>query len=580
VSQSITDTVQLPENDPLEPPQDEVSEPGIRIRPVHELTLATVAATLLAAVMTWPILRHPTRTIPQDTYDPTFFAWQLAWDGHALKNQMFDMWNTNAIFPEHLSLAFSDSLLGYAPFGLIGSGPTAAILRYNLLFVLSFAMATVGIYALVRQLGAARVAAAVTAVAFAYSPWRFAHAGHLNILSTGGIPLALAMLARGHGWSLKAGYSSATVRPWWALAGWLTAAWQISLGFALGIPFAYVIAGTAAVVLIGWICRGRRPLPAGLLRADLAGGAIFLGITALMVLPYLTVLAEHPDARRSEAWLDLFSPPFRGFFISAEHSWLWGTAEKAPREGLAYAPEMAILPGIALIALAALGLFVSSWTLRVRALLAAGVAGTAWLAMGTAGPSHGRYGYLLLYRFLPGFDGTRTPGRLVLWTTLLLCVLTAGTLTALERRRTRFPRLTALVLTLSLVAVTAEGINRTPHPDVPTTPIALSTLSAPVLVLPTDELADLHVMLWSTDAFPKVWNGSSSYNSPNRAALRTLMTKFPDPHSVSVLRALGVQTVVVLPEAAGTAYDSALRSDGTGLDVQRSQLNGATVFTL
>jgi hypothetical protein len=49
------------------------------------------------------------------------------------------------------------------------------------------------------------LSATVAGVARAYAPWRLAHAGHLNVLSTGGIALSLAMIARGHGWSLRTG---------------------------------------------------------------------------------------------------------------------------------------------------------------------------------------------------------------------------------------------------------------------------------------------------------------------------------------------------------------------------------------
>jgi len=584
--QRFSNAVEIPPGTlATEPAGDHENESGratdqIGNRLKQELAWATMGATLLAAAMTWSTVRHPIRTIPQDIYDPTLQAWQIAWDGHALTHQLLSLWNTNAIFPERLTLAFSDSLLGYAPFGLIGSGPAAAVLRYNVLFVLSFVLATLGCYVLMRQLGATPAAAVVAAVAFAYSPWRFVHAGHLNILSSGGIPLALAMLARGHGWSLRGGYSGRKVQPRWAFAGWLIAGWQISLGFGLGVPFAYVLAGAVLATVIGWLRAGRPALPARLLGTDLAGGGIFLGISAVMMYPYLRVLAAHPDARRSVADLDLFSPPLRGFFIAGEHSWLWGSVQQTSRASLAVSGEMAVLPGFAIMFLAGLGLIVSAWSRRTRAVLAAGVITTTWMAMGTAAPGHGRYGYLLLYRFLPGFDGSRTPGRLVLWAILLLCVLAAGTLTALAPHRARFPRLVALALTVSVLAVVAEGINRTPHPEVPTTPIALSSLEAPVLVLPTDELADQHVMLWSTDGFPTIVNGSSGYNPSSRDALRTAMQAFPDRHSVSMLRALGVKTVIVLPEAGGTPYESALGKTGARFGIQRSDVNGTAVFTV
>ena len=156
--------------------------------------------------MTWPTLRYPLHTLPQDFWDPTRQAWQIAWSGHILLTDPAQLWQSNAFFPERYSFAFGDTLLGYAPAGMLGSGPEAAILRYNILFVLAHALLAIGAYALVRQLGAGRTGAAVAAVAFAYAPWRLAQEGHLDIVSAGGIPLALAMLARGHGWSLRHGF--------------------------------------------------------------------------------------------------------------------------------------------------------------------------------------------------------------------------------------------------------------------------------------------------------------------------------------------------------------------------------------
>src|SRR5690348_4424816 len=123
-----------------------------RIRRIlrHEWTVVAVLATALAVVMTWPTLAHATTSLPQDWGDPTLQAWQVAWDGHALLTDPVRLWQANAFYPERYSLAFSDSLLGYAPAGMIGSGRTAAMLRYNLLFVFAFALASFGAYALAR----------------------------------------------------------------------------------------------------------------------------------------------------------------------------------------------------------------------------------------------------------------------------------------------------------------------------------------------------------------------------------------------------------------------------------------------
>ena len=100
-------------------------------------------------------------TVPQDIWDPARQAWQIAWSGHILLTDPAHLWHANAFYPERYSFAYGDSLLGYAPAGMLGSGPDAAILRYNILFVLAHALLAIGAYALVRQLGARPTGAAV-----------------------------------------------------------------------------------------------------------------------------------------------------------------------------------------------------------------------------------------------------------------------------------------------------------------------------------------------------------------------------------------------------------------------------------
>src|SRR4029078_9435315 len=125
-------------------------------------------------------------------------------------------------------------------FGMIGNGFQAAIVRYNLLFLLAYALAFVGPYLLARELGVMRAAAVVAGVAFAYAPWRLEQDGHMHVISSGGIPLALFVLVRGY----RRG-SVGTV-----VAGWLVATWQLALGFTLGLMLAYLLAVLAVVLLL------------------------------------------------------------------------------------------------------------------------------------------------------------------------------------------------------------------------------------------------------------------------------------------------------------------------------------------
>ncbi|GIJ66183.1 hypothetical protein Voc01_011000 [Virgisporangium ochraceum] len=804
----------------------------------HEYTLATLGSVLLAVIMTWPTMRYPTRTVPQDLGDPLLQAWQLAWSGHALDTKPSTIWDSNTFFPERLSFAFSDTLLGFAPLGMIGSGVSAAILRYNIVFTLAFALAFLGAYALARQLGAWRSGAVVAAAAFAYAPWRWGQAGHLHVLSSGGIVLALAMLARGHGFTLRHGYRPADAKPGWALAGWLVAAWQISLGFGIGLPFAYVLALLAVVALIAWFVVPRRvvtrhstpeilpagletptpalaapppttsasqvtsferpepqtspyarptsapatspyarptspyarptstitatidtaakptdatptdgaptdgaptnsaptdgaptnsaptdgaptngaptdvaattvaptdsaltdsaltdsapgtgqpptaqptgestwarpdgepapakpnaeptaarphddpapaqpqagthgsaqpsgtlatpaagpptngrsgrrrargpelqpaarasdvidfgpvrpepsqqparparpagpfkrwlarrpPFPKRLLGADVLGGIIFAAVGVFMAIPYLRVVNDHPYARRGVNELDIYSPPAYGFVTAPAESWLWGHDHSGLRTTMEAPNEGALLIGFVLLGLALAGLLYSVWSYQVRFLLLVAMIVSAVLAMGTAAPFGGKFSYLPLHSVLPGWDGIRTPGRLVLWTTLFAGLLAAGAVSAfverardftIERGAGPYPGpLLRMALLLPLVLVLVEGISASPHPEVPRPPAGLSEVQGPMLVLPSDQLSDEMIMLWTTDGFPSVVNGGSGFIPARLDEVREVAATFPDPASVELLRGLGVRSVVVVKSmVAGTDYE-------------------------
>ncbi|MBM7084394.1 hypothetical protein [Micromonospora humidisoli] len=670
----------------------------------HEWTLAALAALLLAVVLTWPTLRDPASTIPQDTGDPTLQAWQVAWGGHALLTNPLQVWHSNTFYPEPYTYAYSDTLLGYAPFGMIGDGPVAAVIRYNLLYLLTHALALFGAYALARQVGAGRAGAAVAGVSFAYAPWKLAQAGHLHVLSIGGIALALAMLARGHGWSLRHGHRPDRVRPGWVVAGWAVAAWQVTLGFGIGLPFAYVLGllCLGAVVTYGvvWLRRRTRPVvPRRLLLADLAGGIGFAGVTLAMAAPYFEVVARNPSGRRTVAQIEMFSPPWRGFVTAPPESWLWGERHEAARATLGFPGEMTLLPGVVLLSLAVAGLFFSAWRLRHRLMLAGAALVSVALAAGTTFGGDGNPGYVTLVEHAPGWDGVRTPGRLVLWTTLLLGLLAAGALTVREPARETAPgaepapgpegerppgsepaggpqpgpeptgeqpgseptgaqpsgperageqppdpergaepavptlrpagapvlveafaaveaapgprpalrsaawsgsaaeqaaprkpapkrdggqwRLARLALLVPLLLVLVEGINRTPHVPAPEQPAVLRGLTGPALVLPSDGIRELHVMLWSTDGFPKVVNGLASFTPQSQERIRAASMTFPDATSVAYLRQVGVRTVVLLPGwAAGTPWADVAARPVDGLGISREMVGEDVIYRL
>src|SRR4051795_8308791 len=143
------------------------------MRPARQVTkgeigLLIVGACLISILMHWPLILHLGRDIPKDLGDPLAQAYQIAWDGHALIHQPLHFFAANQFWPFGDSLAFSDALIGYAPAGLIGSGPHAAVFRYDLAFLFAYALAFVGAYLLARELGLGPGGAVVAGAAFAF----------------------------------------------------------------------------------------------------------------------------------------------------------------------------------------------------------------------------------------------------------------------------------------------------------------------------------------------------------------------------------------------------------------------------
>lgn len=523
---------------------------------VREALLAFAGGTALTLLLKHPVWRGAGESVPADPGDPLLLSWILAWVGHAattFPTAPAEVFDTNAFWPLPRSLAFSDALLGYAPFGAVGEGPGAALTRYAVVYLFAYALAFAGLYVLARQLGASRGAALVAGVAFAFSPFRLSQAGHLQILSSGGIPLALAMLARGH-----ALWRSAPVRPGWALAGWLVAVWQLSLGFGLGLMFAYLL-GALTVLAAGIAVARRIRPPTRLLVADAVGLALFVAAGALLAQPYLQVVEDHPNARRDVATVELYSPPASALVTAPGASVLYGELTQERREQQAVPAEMALLPGVLVVVLGVVGVLAGPWPRRRRLALAAAVVLLVLLALGTRAPFGGRFTYLVLLEHFPGWEGVRTPGRLVTLAYLGLALLAAAGVDALRRLAPTRATSAGVVVALAAVAL-LEGVDRLPQatPRPPPT-VALADLPEPVLVLPSHQVGDYTVMWWSTDGFPDIVNGGSAFVPRSLAELRETATGFPDPDVVEELRDRGVATVVVDRRTVeGSAYDGVL----------------------
>ena len=551
-----------------------------------ELVLVALAGVVLAVLTTWPLVLHLPSRISPDLGDPVRTAWQIAWVGHAMLHQPQHLFDSNAFYPHPFSLAFSDSLLGYGPTAFFGSGTVAALVRYNLLFLFAWSLCFVGAYLLSRELGLGRLGGGAAGIAFAYAPYRVTEAGHLHVISSGGIALALFLLLRGY----RRGSRKLV------LAGWLVSAWQVSLGFTLGLQYTYLIALLGLLVLVFWwrgrltpgaawepgtggtlgtgessdagtgsssssSSRGRSgstpapsargPLiPRRLLAVTLIGVAV-LGVVAIyQARPYLQVASHYPTAKRTLKEVKNYSSGPAALVSASSENRVWGSLTSGARAHVHSKNEDVFFPGGLILALALIGLASGVYTKRLRVGLAVGIATCSILAMGL-GLTGAGYPYRLLFDYAPGWNGVRVPGRIFTLATLFYALLAGAGVQLLVRRlgpwgkRHRWSLVPALAGVVLLIGILGEGAGHLAHPVVPQPARAEVGLRGPVLDLPTDGALDRLWQYFSTDGFYKIPVGESTFDIPALDDLRGGMNGFPDRASIEKLRYYGIHTVVL-----------------------------------
>jgi hypothetical protein len=145
--------------------------------------------TLITLGLTHPLVFNITHAIPGDWGDPLLNTWILAWDIHKITSNPMGFWDANIFYPHSNTLAYSEHLFASAllalPIMVIAKNP---ILAYNFVFFLSFILSGFGMYLLVYYLTRNRWAGLIAGTIFAFTPYRFSHLGHLQILTTQWMP--------------------------------------------------------------------------------------------------------------------------------------------------------------------------------------------------------------------------------------------------------------------------------------------------------------------------------------------------------------------------------------------------------
>jgi hypothetical protein len=413
----------------------------------------------------------------------------------------------------------------------------------------------------------------VAGVAFAFAPTRIEQDGHLQVISSGGIALALAL-----------GVRALRLRsPWAMLAGWLVALWQVSLGFSLGLPFGYLLLLLIAIAIVVWLHRGRPAVDRRLLVAAVVGGLGFAICTGLLSVPYQDVADRFPQATRPPEVVAGYSGQPGAFVSASEENLIWGPITTTFRDDLSSIPEQTLFPGLLAVCLAIAGATWRGWPRGLRIGLAVAVVGISVLAIGFEPEGGLLWPDRILYEVLPGWHGIRTPGRLVTFSSLALALLAgAGAQRlwiALAARRVRAATASAVVAALALlIAIEGRGLPFDPtdtmaQPRMPEARPPPAGAPEPQLHLPALRPEDnRRYLLWSSEGFPKMINGRSSTIPEFTTHLIGSMDDFPSRATVERLRRVGVSSVIVhLDRVRGTPQEGSSARPIAGLGLTRTR---------
>lgn len=567
-------------------------------RSLGPIIAAAAAYVLLTTALTWPLILHPGRVVPNDTGDPLLNTWILAWNAR-IAPVTTAWWNAPQFYPAPDTMAFSEHLLGLTLFTtpviqLTGN----PLLAYNTAFFLSFVLSGLSAYFLVFTIARRHDCAFLAGLAFAFAPYRMAQLAHVQVLSSYWMPLALASLHR---------YVASDRLRWAAL---FAVAWLMQ---ALACGYYLFYLSVLVVVWLAWFVSPPRswrsvmrlaipwsiaalllvPILYGYWRVQHAYG-LRRGITEIVQFSAdVASLLKAPDTLRLWGWLDAVDHPESQLFpgltvavlIIAGLAVGWRSAERVMSGRRRTVRVMIALAGI-LLAVAASPLIFGTWRLEIGgarllsvgaphkplsiALLLFVVAGamhpavrTAWtrrspLAFYTLaaalmwlfslGPAPTLFDRPFLYKapyawlmLLPGVDGIRVPARF--WMLATLCLSVAAAL-ALRQIASRWPRAANAVTAAACVGVLADGwplpVRLEPAPSAR----PAHTRAVARLDLPATPWHDTIALYRATEHGRPLLNGYSGYFAPHYWPLQYLVTQH-DPAVLTRMSSLGPLEVVI-----------------------------------
>jgi hypothetical protein len=500
----------------------------------------------LTAVFTWPLVA---RLRVMDAGDSAFFAWEMAWERHALLHDPASLPHAPIFHPLRYTLGMDEPILGTTVL-LVPFWPFTAdaVWLFGVARLLTFVLSALTAYLLARELGCGEPASLLAGAAFALSPIRTDQIAHLSTLGTQWLPLVLLFMIRF--------FRSGDRRH-----SFLAALFFILQGYACGYHgvIALVVLPLGALPLL-W---GRWRL---LLRAAPAVATASCGLYPLYALhraaldPLGYVRGAHETT--------VYSAALESFLAASSWNRLYGEITTVFRT----TQSNNLFPGLVLPGLIAAGALLCwrrrRWPSREALALAALVLAAALLAVGPEVRLMGESlapGPFALARELPIFRMIRVPSRAGAFIALGLAMLAARVLTRWQPRP-------AVLGALALAALAETWMAPIPMPAWsqvvdsrrPPPPVygwlARQPPGTVVVELPLLEIDGIferpahHESIYlvrQTHHWQPLVNGYAGIEPASYVALRDRALRFPSPESLDAFAAAGARYVVVHREGFG-----------------------------
>lgn len=489
------------------------------------MTLVVLGGVLLAVALTFPMAFQLGRIGRVDNADGQFSIWNVAWVARTIVADPRHLFDANIFYPHRDALAYSESNLGA---GVVASpvywatrNPYAA---HNFAVLFGFAASFVGMYYLVAHLAGDRLAAVVSAIAFAFCPYVFARTSHIQLLMIGGLPFVMLAFHR------------------------MVDAPSVGRGAALGAAMAVQALfcgyyGVYAILLVGFgvlvMATTRRLWTSGRFWIALAaGGVVAFAIVGPAFVPYARV--QQAGFGRTLENAASFSANWSAYLASSSHAHVW-MLSLIPR------PSEALFPGFVALVCGLGGAWHASRVRRGELLWLYG--GLAILAFWASfGPRAGLYS--ALYRVVPAFTWLRAPARLGLIVTFALCLL-AGVGLSGWFARTRHA--TAIAVMLALATAGELAVTWPMRPVEPVEPVYLRLAQlppGPVIEMPFWYLEFMfprhaYYMLQSTWHWMPLVNGYSDFIPPDFRDHVLTLAAFPSRDSLKLLEPDHVRYAII-----------------------------------